>query len=262
MEDEKKSSVGEKSIEAKTEKIAKPKLTPIYDMLEGAIKIWWKNLLKFLKVYLWGALYAFIPVAVIIVLSLVAVKFFETNNSLIIIPLFILIIACVVVSLYFIIRAYIGMFLLVKKDYTGDELEIFKETKKYFWSYLWLSVLTTIFVLLWALLLIIPGIIFSVFYSFAVYAFFFEDLKGMAAVKRSVSLVKNYWWAVFGRFIVIAIVLWIFTVIISIPLYFTDDKSIFFSFWNSIIQIINFLIGPISLLYFYQIYKDLVIIKK
>lgn len=262
MEDEKKSSVDEKSIEVKTEKITKQKLTPVYDMLEGAIKIWWKNLLKFLKVYLWGALYALIPVAVIIILSLVSVKFFETGNNSITIPLFILIITCAVISLYFIIRAYIGMFLLVKNDYIGNELEIFKETKKYFWSYLWLSVLTTIFVLLWALLLIIPGIIFSVFYSFAVYAFFFEGLKGMAAIKRSVSLVKNYWWAVFGRFIVIAIVLWIFTVIISIPLYFTDDKSIFFSFWNSVIQIINFLIGPISLLYFYQIYKDLVIIKK
>ena len=132
-------------------------------MLEGAIKIWWKNLLKFLKVYLWGALYALIPVAVIIILSLVSVKFFETGNNSITIPLFILIITCAVISLYFIIRAYIGMFLLVKNDYIGNELEIFKETKKYFWSYLWLSVLTTIFVLLWALLLIIPGIIFSVF---------------------------------------------------------------------------------------------------
>ena len=246
----------------KKEKIIRPKLTPVYDLFESSIKIWWENLGKFIKVYLWGILFALIPLVIGGALGYLMIKVSWFNNSLAVIPLALLIFCCFVLALYFIIRAYIGVFLLVKKDYVGNELEIFKETKKYFWSYIWLGVLTTIFVLLWTLLLIIPGIIFSVFYSFAVYAFFFEGLKGMAAIRRSVSLVKNYWWAVFGRFIVIAIALWIFTIIISIPVYFTDNKSIFFSFWNSIIQIINFLIGPISLIYFYQIYKDLVIIKK
>ncbi|MHB8903701.1 MAG: hypothetical protein ACYC40_01175 [Patescibacteria group bacterium] len=248
--------------DAKKEKIIRPKLTPIYDMLEKAIKIWWKNLSKFIKVYLWGVLFALVPVIIMLALSFLFVKFYQTSNLLLAIPFAVLFVFLALVAIYFAIRSYIGMFLLVKKNYIGNELEIFKETKKYFWSYLWLSVLTTIFILLWTLLLIIPGLIFSIFYSFAVYAFFFEDLKGMAAIKRSISLVKNYWWAVFGRFIVIAFLLWIFTMIISIPLHFTDDKSIFFSAWNSVVQIINFLIGPISLLYFYQIYQDLVKIKK
>lgn len=248
--------------EVKKAKISRPKLTPVYELLEGAIKVWWKNLMKFIKVYLWGVLFTLIPLVIGGLLGYLFAKTYLLNNLLISVPLGLLIFACFVLALYFITRSYIGVFLVVKKNYEGDELKIFKETKKYFWSYLWLSILTTVFILLWTLLLIIPGLIFSIFYSLAVYAFFFEGLTGLAAIKRSLSLVKNYWWAVFGRFIVIGIVLFIFTKIISLPLYSVSEDSVFFYFWTSVIKIISFLIGPISLLYFYQIYKDLVKIKK
>jgi len=261
MEDEKKSPTEQKTVEVKKPKIIKPKLTPVYDLLESAIKTWWKNLTKFIKIYLWGALFALIPGAIMVVLVLLAKSSFGAS-PFVLIPLVLLSGVCFLAALYLIIRAYIGIFLLVKNDYQGNELEIFKGTKKYFWSYLWLSILTTIFVLLWTCLLIVPGIIYSVFYSFAVYAFFFEDLKGMQAIKRSISLVKNYWWPVFGRFIVIGALLWALMMILSIPVYFIDQNSIFASFWGAVIQIVSFLIGPISLLYFYQIYKDLVAIKK
>ena len=253
--------------EAKQEKIKREKLTPVYDLLESSIKIWWKNLLKFAQVYFWGLLYALIPLVIagiLFVLSMVIDTSTAANISNKFISLIIntIIPICIVIAIYFIIRSYIGIFLLVKNNYKGDELKIFKESKKYFWSYFWLSILTSILILLWTLCLIIPGIIFSIFYSFAIYAFFFEDLKGMKAIKRSVNLVKNYWWSITGRFVVIGIVLYIFMLIISIPVYLVADKSFFFYFWSSIVQIISFLIGPISLLYFYQIYQDLVKIKK
>lgn len=263
MEDLKQAPIEEKSIEVetKTEKIVKQKITPVYDLLESAINIWWKNLLKFVKVYLWGALFTLIPVVIMFLLIL------STYSSLasslfVLVPILILSGVCFLAVIYLLFCTYIGTFLLVKNNYQGNELEIFKETRKYFWDYFWLSILTAILIILWTLLLIIPGIIFSVFYSFAVYVFFFENIKGMAAIRKSLNLVKGYWWPVFGRFIVIGIALWIFTVIISIPLYFTNDKSYFYSFWSFIIQIINFLVGPISLLYFYQIYQDLSRIKK
>jgi len=259
MAEEKNVSTAEKPIEAK---IAKPKLTPVYDLLEGAIKVWWKNIIKFIRVYLWGVLFTLIPAAIAVILVLLFRRIDFNTNIYLQILMFVLFAACFVVAIYYIMRAYIGMFLLVKKNYEGNELEIFKETKKYFASYLGLSVLTAVLVLLWACLLIIPGIIYSIFYSFAVYAFFFEGLKGMKAIKRSKELVRNYWWPVFGRFAVIATVLYVFTMIISIPLHYSDVNSFFYSFWTSIMQIINFLIGPISLLYFYQIYQDLVKIKK
>lgn len=270
MIEDHQSTAGESIAAVTNVKAIKPKLSPVSSLIKEAIKVWRKNLMKFIRVYFWGVLFGLIPLAVMAVLALIQVFVINslnpTDNSVILAittPLsLVLMFVCAMGFAYFAIRSYIGLFLLVKKNYEGNELEIFQETKKYFWSYLWLSILTTVLILLWTLLLIIPGIIFSVFYSFTVYVYFFEDLHGKAAIKRSVSLAKGYWWPVFGRFVVMALALYIFITIISIPLFLSDEKSIFYAIWEFIVQIINFLIGPISMLYFYQIYQELVKIKK
>ncbi len=236
------------------------KLTPVFSLTEESIKVWWKNLIKFIGVYLWGLLFSLIPLIAVLVIYLLANWLgvdIKANIGLKIIG-----IVGAIISIYFYIRTYIATFLLVKEDYKGKELDIFKASYKKFWSYFGLVLLTTIFILLWTLLLIIPGIIFSVFYSLAVYAFFFEDKKGMTAIRRSIQLVKGYWWPVFGRFLFLGLLMWIFTLIISTPLYSVAEDSTFAFIWNIVVQVVSLLIGPISLLFCYQIYKDLVKIKK
>lgn len=259
MEQENKSAAEDKSVK---DKVKKPKLTPTFTILESALKAWWKNLKKIILVYLWGVLFALIPLVVVLIFMGLnawmgnSVSLAFRTTSLVIMA------AGVLAAIYFFIRAYMSVFLLVKRNYEGKELDIFKATGKLFWPYIGLTLLTTIFILLWSLLLIIPGIIYSVFYSLAAYAFFFEDKRGMTAIRRSVRLVRNYWWPVFGRFIVIGIAVWLFMIIISLPLSFTANSSLFFHLWNGLIQVINFLIGPIVLLFTYYIYQDLVKIKK
>jgi len=239
----------------------KPKLTPVLTILEQAVKIWWKNLKKFILVYLWGLLFTLIPIAVIF-LFFGLDKWFGPVNSISFQILGLLILTLgILLALYFSIRTYIAIFLLVKKGYHGQELDIFKESSKYFWPYLGLVVLSTIFILLWTLLLIIPGIIYSVFYCLAIYVFFFEGKTGLAAIKRSIKLISNYWWPVFGRLVVLGIAMWLFMMIISLPISFTVEGGTFFHIWNTVIQIISFLIGPIALLFTYHIYQDLVKIK-
>lgn len=241
---------------------AKPKLTPVMTLLEEAIKTWWKNLAKFIGVYLWGLLYAIIPLVLAALLFGLQVWQAGNLNGAARISLTVIASLALVMAIYYAIRAYIGSFLLVKKGYEGREKDVFKETKNYFWPYLWLTILTTVFILLWSLLLIIPGIIASIFYSFAIYALFFDDKRGMKAIKRSVQLVKGYWWAIFGRLLVLGILVWIFSVIISLPVYFSQPDSWFYTVWNAIVQVISIIIGPISLLFCYRIYQDLVKIKK
>ncbi|MCX6795049.1 MAG: hypothetical protein NTY31_03660 [Candidatus Falkowbacteria bacterium] len=117
--------------------------------------------------------------------------------------------------------------------------------------------------LLWTLLLIVPGIIYSVLYSFACYALFFEDKRGLAAIRRSVQLVTGYFWPVFGRFLFIGVIVWFFSIIISIPsMSLVNANSLFVSLWTGIVQVISFLIGPIVLIYTYNVYTELVKIKK
>jgi hypothetical protein len=68
------------------------------------------------------------------------------------------------------------------------------------WSFVWLQLLTTLKVLAWALLFIVPGIIMAVRYSLANLSFFDDSkkLKGNAAIKDSIALTKGAWLTTFG----------------------------------------------------------------
>jgi len=239
----------------------KQKITKSFTLLSNAIEEWWKNLGKFVMMYVWGILLALVPM---IILGGLSVLDNLTASGGMAMRIVIVVIAtiCMLFVLYFFIRSYAGLFLLVKKNYQGKTWDIYKETKKYFWPYFGLVILTSVFILLWSLLLIIPGIIFSILYAMAVYIFFFEGKKGMTAIKASVRLVKGYWWPLFGRFVLLGVILWIFMMFVSIPLYVFEENGALFNAWNVVVQIVSFLIGPISLLFGYNIYKDLVKLKK
>jgi len=250
------------NLEPREVSVARPKLTPLSDLFEGAVSAWWKNLKMFIKIFLWGAYYSLIPALAMIAVMVISAA---TKNSLglgLSLLLMLVSLAGMVMIIYFSIQAYLGIFMCVKKNYQGSAKESFKEAKPWVGSYFWLSILTVVLILLWALLLIIPGIIFSIFYSFAVYALVFEGKKGMAAIKRSKELVKNYWWPVAGRLVAFALLIWLFSMILAIPVTMVEKYSLWWHIWNTIFQIISFIIGPIALLFSYKIYQDLVNIKK
>ncbi len=252
-------TVGINSIEVKS---IKQKVTPTLTLFQDSVNVWWKNLKKFVQIYLWGLFYSLIPMAVIF-LGVLAISFMGASLSLALkTVILILVIAGIFITIYFYIQSYIGMFLLVKKNYEGEAKQIFKEAKASILPYITLTLLTGILLLLWTLLLIIPGIIFSVFYSFAVYVFFFEGKTGMSAIKRSKELVKGYWLVVAGRFGFLALVVWLFSVIISVPMLVVPEHSLFWEIWNALVQVISMLIGPITLKFSYQNNQHLVKIKK
>jgi len=241
------------------EKEIKPKITPFFDILKIALNGWWKNINKFILIYFWGLLYTIIPVAIIIIL----IGLWAAIPNLIFrVPAIFIGVWAFVFAFYFLIRIYIAIFLLVKNDYRDKELAIYKESANYFWSYFALALLMMVLICLWFFALVIPAIIFSIFYTFAVYAFFFEGKRDIDAIKRSYQLVKNYWWAVFGRYFGLSVILWALMYVLSLPLSLMVENSLLSDIWRALVQIISFLIGPISLLFSYQIYQDLVKIKK
>ncbi len=69
-------------------------------------------------------------------------------------------------------------------------------------SILWVLLLTIAGTVLLALLLILPGIWFGIAATVAVPVLLTERVKGVAAVRRSLALVKGRWWTVFGLVIV------------------------------------------------------------
>ncbi len=242
----------------------KPKLTPVFKMTEDALKTWWQNLDKILKIYWEGIKPTIIPLAVSFVLAILGFAVIKTGfiSTALKVTATVSAVITMVLAIYFWTRAYIGVFLLIKKNYTDEAEQTFKETKELFWPYLGLSFLTVILVLLWCLLLIIPGIIFGILYSFAIYAFFFEGKKNMAAIHRSLELAKGYFWPIFGRFSFLMLLTWLLMMIIAIPLTFMPKNGTGAQIWNFITQVISWLIGPIALFFTYNMYLDLVKVKK
>lgn len=149
---------------------------------------------------------------------------------------------------------------LVVKDNLA-EFSIFAMLKKalaYFKSYLWISILGGVLIMIGFMLFIIPGLIFAIYWSMVTWVFLDQGIKGEAALKQSKALVKGYWWAVFGR---LAIPLFIFIIIIMIPSSFMEPKSQAANTYSFVTQIISMVLTPFFTAYVFNIYKNLKEIK-
>lgn len=69
-------------------------------------------------------------------------------------------------------------------------------------SYLWISILVGLIILGGMFLFIIPGLMFAVWYSFALLVFVLEGTKGYEALKKSKALVTGRFWPVVWRWFV------------------------------------------------------------
>jgi hypothetical protein len=84
--------------------------------------------------------------------------------------------------------------------------ETFSSSSNLIWPVILASFLVTLSVIGGTLLLIIPGIIFGVWYSFTSYTVIFEGAKGLDAMRASKSLVVGRWWSIAWRMIATAFV--------------------------------------------------------
>jgi hypothetical protein len=129
-------------------------------------------------------------------------------------------------------------------------------------SLLWLSILTTIGLLIGLVLVIIPGIYLYVCWCIAVPVLMFEGKTGPKALARSRQLVKGRWWATFGALLVsfvLIVIVYAVVVLLLQHLVVNSENSV-----NTILilrvvfQVITFvLIYPIFAAVSVMIYIDL-----
>jgi hypothetical protein len=225
------------------------KMSGIDDLVSGSVKIYKQHFKKFMLMMLIG-LVAYVPFYLISV-------WMSVNTSIIVgIILVVLFLAALLALIYFGIRSQIGMYFILKNPTMGFK-ELFKNTRGMFWKFFGLSLLTGILVFLWTLLLIVPGIIFGIFYSFALYLLIFEDVRGMNAIKRSRAMVTGYWWAVFGRTLFVIFVAMLASFILSIPFVFLAEGTAWYSIYSLAQNLIWAVITPIFMVFTYLMYKDL-----
>ncbi|MEA1963052.1 MAG: hypothetical protein U9M94_02310 [Patescibacteria group bacterium] len=243
----------------------KQKISSVGELLKQAIGIYRQGIGKFLGMLLLMPLLGLLPLLGVIVLY--GITYFILNSldiSMTIAQIICAVLgfAAILILMYFMIVSRIGIFILLK-DFTPElkVKEAFKQAKPYFWKFIIVSFAVSVFIMLWSLLFIIPGIIFAVYYSFAVWSLIVEEYESTSALKRSKELVKDYWWAVAGRGLAIGLIFWAIILILLVPLFFINEISFFSNIWSFVVQIIQIIISPIFIVYNYLIFRDLVNIK-
>ena len=139
--------------------------------------------------------------------------------------------------------AAIGIMQEMKFGWTLSAPAAYQAARPYFWSIIWVSLLTMFIVVGGAVLLIIPGIIFGILLAFSRFAVVMDDARGLNALSFSQALVRDLWFAVFFRMLVMGIIIGVVSFIASkIP--YVDILLPFFSI-------------PFSIIYMVLLYNDL-----
>lgn len=137
--------------------------------------------------------------------------------------------------------------------------EVLKDGWRIKWSFLLVTILFGLAVIGGAALLIIPGIIFFIWYLFYPYVLVCENLRGRAVLSRSRELVRGYWWGVTIRVLLlfamvggIGFIISFIPFIPSIPFSERVMKTLFY----------QFIALPFSTIYFFILYENLKIVKE
>ncbi|TAN33393.1 hypothetical protein EPN28_02485 [Patescibacteria group bacterium] len=85
--------------------------------------------------------------------------------------------------------------------------ETFSQSNNLIWPVVYTSLLAGIIILGGTFLLIVPGIIFSVWYSFVFYIVALEGKTGMSALRESKAMVAGRWWGILWRLLAPAVVI-------------------------------------------------------
>jgi hypothetical protein len=94
----------------------------------------------------------------------------------------------------------------------------YRNTMGLFWPFVWLVILSALAVFGGAFMLLIPGIWLAIALAMARYTFVIEGRRGIDAMRQSKDYVKGYWWAVFGRSILIGLLFMAVVIVIELPL--------------------------------------------
>lgn len=113
------------------------------------------------------------------------------------------------------------------------------------------SVIATILTGLWTLLLIIPGIIFATYWSFAGIIAILENTGGMNALRMSKTIIQGRWWKFFGIQILLALVAIVLVIITESLFVLVPENIYFYTFSDLLFQmIIIFLTINWTVIYF------------
>jgi hypothetical protein len=133
-------------------------------------------------------------------------------------------------------------------------MDAYKASAPIFLPLIWVMILTALAVFVGFILLIIPGIIAMVWLSFAQYTVVLEGKRGIEALKASKAYVTGRWFSVFGRLIVMWIVVGVISVAVSAVISsLVPDKALS----EGVSTLVGAFFTPFTVAYMYLLYRDL-----
>ncbi|MFA7395252.1 MAG: hypothetical protein WCZ69_02420 [Candidatus Paceibacterota bacterium] len=123
-----------------------------------------------------------------------------------------------------------------------------------YWSLLWISILATFITLGGFGLFVIPGLIFTVWFMFSMIVLMAEGERGIKALVKSREYVRNNFWLVVGRYLVIMILVLLAYIILGIITAGLTDSNI----WSVILaNLLMLFVIPALVIYQVLLYEDL-----
>ncbi len=196
------------------------------------------------------------------------------------IPMFVIGIAVVAIIsiLFFLIISKLALFKSITDIHNGKPATVksaYKKGLNLFWPYVLLSVLIYFTLGGSFVLLVVPFIAFYIYLIFAEAQFFDEDKRHFNALVGSWDIVRNHWWSLVGRLVIIVlltslsvyVVIILLLILIAIGTVVISFASLTVGITFAAICFIAFLafmflfVEPLSILLFFEVYYDLKRIK-
>lgn len=144
-----------------------------------------------------------------------------------------------------------GAYLIALRDWkeTGAKKAL-TEAKKYILPLFLTTFLQGFLIFGGYFLLLVPAIIFSVWFSFATYIVVVEGRSGLAALHTSREYVRGRFWGILGRTIAVYIPEWILWIVLSSVLEKSGQGIL------SFVQIARLLLVPFYMMYMFRLYEN------
>lgn len=130
--------------------------------------------------------------------------------------------------------------------------ESYKRSRHLILPMLWLGFITGLAIACGVALLLIPGIIFMIWFLFASQILVSENKRGLEALIKSKEYVRGMWWSVFGRFLFLQVFVLLIPAILRAPNIYALAL---------IANLITALLVPLSAIYTFLVYENLKEIK-
>ncbi|MCH7641210.1 hypothetical protein IID22_03370, partial [Patescibacteria group bacterium] len=120
------------------------------------------------------------------------------------------------------------IFVTVRHEESGTVQGAYRKAGRSILAYLWIAFLVGIISLVGFFLFIVPGVLFTVWFSLAVFVFAAEEIRGVDALRKSREYVRGQWWSINWRIAFVSITVLLFTLLVSfLGIIFTFLSGIF-----------------------------------